>query len=119
MLLDQSKSLGYLIFEIDFEFHFTLKTLDQFDDEGCDNCDDIIHLKGNRERVFDCTSANFDGLIALMDPSDSWVAKWQHLDSNVRGMYAISVSGDIPEQIKRLLRDKNLQYKNRDISQKI
>ena len=54
-----------------------------------------------------------------MDPSDSWVAKWQHLDSNVRGMYAISVSGDIPEQIKRLLRDKNLQYKNRDISQKI
>jgi transcription elongation factor SPT4 len=55
--------------------------LDQFDEEGCDNCDDFLHFKGNRDRVFECTSANFDGMIALMDPNDSWVAKWQRLGS--------------------------------------
>ncbi len=55
------------------------QTLDQFDDEGCDNCEDFLHLRGNRDKVFECTSANFDGMIALMDPTDSWVAKWQRL----------------------------------------
>ncbi len=90
--------------------------MDQFYDEGCDNCDEFLHLKGNRDKGFDCTSANFDGMIALMDPTDSWVAKWQRLDSYVRGMYAISVSGDLPESIKRQL--KNIEYRSRDISQK-
>ncbi len=93
-----------------------MKTLDQFYEEGCDNCDEFLHLKGNRDKGFDCTSANFDGMIALMDPSDSWVAKWQRLDNYVRGMYAISVSGDLPDSIKRHL--KNVEHRSRDISQK-
>ena len=92
--------------------------MDQFDDEGCENCDDFLRLKGNRDKVFECTSSNFDGLIALMDPSDSWVARWQRIDSHVRGMYAISVSGELPEAIKRSLREKDIQIRSRDLSQK-
>jgi len=52
----------------------TLKEL-----RACNNCDDFLHLKHNRDKVFECTSANFDGMIAMMDPTDSWVAKWQRL----------------------------------------
>jgi hypothetical protein len=33
-------------------------------------------------------------------------------------MYAVSVSGDLPEGIKRTLREKNIQVRSRDISQK-
>lgn len=95
-----------------------LQTLDQFDNEGCENCEDILHLKGNRDRVFDCTSANFDGMIAMMDPADSWVAKWQRVDNFARGMYAISVSGELPDAIKRMLREKDVPYRTRDLSQK-
>ncbi|RNA22490.1 transcription elongation factor SPT4 [Brachionus plicatilis] len=95
-----------------------IKTLDQFDNEGCDNCDEFLHLKGNRDRVFDCTSSNFDGMIAMMDPSDSWVAKWQRVDHFVRGMYAISVSGELPDAIKRMLREKDMPYRTRDMSQR-
>lgn len=93
-----------------------IKTLDQFDEEGCDNCERFLHLKGNRDRVFECTSANFDGMLAMMDTHDSWVARWQRIDNFVRGMYAISVSGELPEQIKRSLRDKNIEVRSRDVS---
>jgi transcription elongation factor SPT4 len=92
--------------------------LDQFDEEGCDNCDDFLRLKNNRDRVFDCTSANFDGMMAIMDPTESWVARWQRIDNCVRGMYAISVSGELPENIKRLLREKDIPYRSRDVSHK-
>ena len=33
-------------------------------------------------------------------------------------MYAISVSGDLPEAIKRALREKEIPLRSRDISQK-
>ncbi|CAF1022484.1 unnamed protein product [Brachionus calyciflorus] len=91
-----------------------IKTLDQFFNEGCDNCERFLRLRGNRDRIIDCTSANFDGMIAMMDPQDSWVAKWQRIDHQVRGMYAISVSGDLPNHIIRILNDNDIPYKTRD-----
>lgn len=88
--------------------------MDQFFNEGCDNCEYFLHLRGDRDRILDCTSTNFDGMIAMMDPADSWVARWQNIDNNVRGMYAISVSGDLPEYIKRIMRTRGIRYKNRN-----
>jgi transcription elongation factor SPT4 len=57
-------------------------------------------------------------MIALMDPKDSWVAKWQSIQQYKAGLYAISVSGDLPQILIRQLRDKEIEYKNRDVSQK-
>jgi len=37
------------------------KTQDQFEMDGCDNCDKFLHMKNNRDRVDECTSTNFDG----------------------------------------------------------
>ncbi|KAB0395099.1 hypothetical protein E2I00_000098 [Balaenoptera physalus] len=38
-----------------------LVTIDQFEYDGCDNCDAYLQMKGNREMVYDCTSSSFDG----------------------------------------------------------
>ncbi|KAI2665073.1 Transcription elongation factor SPT4 [Labeo rohita] len=56
-----------------------VKTIDQFEYDGCDNCESYLQMKGNREMVYECTSSSFDGVIAMMSPEDSWVAKWQRI----------------------------------------
>ncbi|RUP42882.1 hypothetical protein BC936DRAFT_137944 [Jimgerdemannia flammicorona] len=33
----------------------------QFRAQGCDNCEDIMRMRGSMERVQECTSSNFDG----------------------------------------------------------
>ena len=40
-------------------------------------------MKNNRENVYDCTSSNFDGMIASAKPEDSWVCKWQRIGKNL------------------------------------
>ena len=52
-----------------------VKTPDQFETDGCDNCENFLHLKRNRENVMDCTSSKFEGMIASCKPRDSWVCK--------------------------------------------
>ena len=70
-----------------------VKTLDQFDRDGCDNCERFLKYRGNRfvtfrhhvtflwnnpmistfrDMVIECTSASFDGLIGMMNPDQSW-----------------------------------------------
>jgi transcription elongation factor SPT4 len=70
-----------------------IRPLSEFVDEGCPNCEDILEvrhptlllnysndqMRGQPERVAECTSINFDGMIAMMDPDGSWVAKWQRI----------------------------------------
>ena len=44
--------------------------------------DEILALTGcqrNRDNVYDCTSSNFEGMIASCKPEDSWVCKWQRI----------------------------------------
>lgn len=41
--------------------NFPSQTIDQFEYDGCDNCDAYLQMKGNREMVYDCTSSSFDG----------------------------------------------------------
>ncbi|KAM3965246.1 transcription elongation factor subunit spt4 isoform 2-T2 [Aphomia sociella] len=40
-----------------------IKTFDQFEYDGCDNCDEFLCMKSNKDNVYDCTSNNFDGSI--------------------------------------------------------
>ena len=56
-------------------------------EETCPNC-----KSKNTE-----TSADFVGMISLMVPSASWVAKWNSLRHRVAGVYAISVPQANPE----------------------
>ncbi|KAH6684196.1 Spt4/RpoE2 zinc finger-domain-containing protein [Tricladium varicosporioides] len=83
--------------------------------EGCPNCEDFLHLAGSQDALLDCTSQVFEGLIALADPSKSWVAKWQRLDGYVKGVYATKVSGKLPDEVIAVMEDEaRLRYVPRD-----
>ncbi|KAI2584212.1 SUPT4H1 isoform 6 [Pan troglodytes] len=95
-------------------FFFHSQTIDQFEYDGCDNCDAYLQMKGNREMVYDCTSSSFDGIIAMMSPEDSWVSKWQRVSNFKPGVYAVSVTGRLPQGIVRELKSRGVAYKSRD-----
>jgi len=73
-----------------------------------------MQLKGSEERVQTCTTHNFDGIIAIIDPETSWVARWQRTSKYVRGMYAVRVKGRIPEEIEAELESRGIKYRPRD-----
>jgi len=80
-----------------------VQTQQDFEVHGCTNCENVLRLKGNKGRVIDCTSPNFQGLVSMMDPESSWVARWQQISGQkyALGLYAISVYGNPPEYIIR------------------
>lgn len=111
--------------------------MEQFEYDGCDNCESFLKMKKNKDRVMDCTSNNFDGMIAVMSPEDSWVCKWQRIskpfcscncsciltfalimfaDRFCKGVYAISVSGKLPNSITRDMKSRGIVYRSRDTS---
>lgn len=88
-------------------------------------------MKGDRERVLEATSAAFDGLIAVVNPQDSWVARFQRCgkagfprqaarefladrcpaDKLAPGTYAVHVSGTLPEHIQDDLDAAGITYR--------
>jgi transcription elongation factor SPT4 len=95
-----------------------IKSISMFEDQGCDNCEDFLPMKGHLDRVYECTSSNFEGMIALMHPEESWVAKWQRISHHVKGMYAVSVTGTLSKSIQRELAQNGRAYRSRDVSLK-
>ncbi|ERT02359.1 transcription elongation factor SPT4 [Sporothrix schenckii 1099-18] len=90
-------------------------TFQRFREEGCPNCEEFLHLAGSPEQIDTCTSQVFEGLITLANPNKSWVARWQRLDGYVRGVYAIKVSGQLPDDVRAQLEDEHrIQYIPRD-----
>eukprot|EP00537_Pseudo-nitzschia_pungens_P018610 CAMPEP_0172399472 /NCGR_PEP_ID=MMETSP1061-20121228/41246_1 /TAXON_ID=37318 /ORGANISM="Pseudo-nitzschia pungens, Strain cf. pungens" /LENGTH=134 /DNA_ID=CAMNT_0013132367 /DNA_START=90 /DNA_END=495 /DNA_ORIENTATION=+ len=81
-----------------------LKTLDQFINEGCENCP-FLDMIDNPERANMCTSAFYEGQAALMDPRESWAAKWIRVDNYLPGVYALSVTGTLDREIQEDLEE--------------
>jgi hypothetical protein len=48
------------------------QTFDQFEYDGCDNCDEFLRMKNNRDNVYDCTSSNFDGYVLFASFLYDW-----------------------------------------------
>ncbi|KAL4002631.1 Transcription elongation factor SPT4 [Acanthocheilonema viteae] len=96
-----------------------IKSVEQFEMDGCDNCERYLGMKGDEEKVSECTSSNFDGMIAATVPEESWVCKWQKINRKVKGIYAVSVSGTLPSHIVQELKAQNIRYKPnmRDMTQ--
>ncbi|KXS14597.1 transcription initiation Spt4 [Gonapodya prolifera JEL478] len=91
-----------------------LKSQRQFLTEGCDNCEPILKLKGSSARIEECTSANYEGIIAMMNPEQSWVARYQRINAYHRGLYAMRVSGRLPEDMEERLESRGVKYFVRD-----
>jgi len=81
---------------------------------GCPNCESALDLKGSPDSVSECTSSNYNGMIALMNPEKSWVGKWQRLEGYVPGMYAVQVIGSLPDDVIDAVRSAGLRYVPRD-----
>jgi len=85
-----------------------------FKREGCPNCEEILNMQGSSERILECTSAQFDGVIAMTQPSESWVARWQRVDRFAKGLYAARVTGKIPLDVQDELVSRGITYRPRD-----
>jgi transcription elongation factor SPT4 len=71
-------------------------------------------MASSPETVGEVTSANFNGIISLTDPKNSWVAKWQRIDGYVPGMYAVQVIGTLPNSYVQDLQEAGVRYVPRD-----
>lgn len=89
-----------------------IKTQEQFYELGCDNCP-FLDMVENSERVNSCTTAFFEGITAVMDPRDSWAAKWIRVDNYLPGVYAISVTGQFDRDIEEDLENQGIRWRCR------
>ena len=60
-------------------------------------CVNANEMQGSQERGADFTTSNYDGLICMLHPEQSWVAKWQRIEKRMVGLYAVKVVGHLPE----------------------
>ncbi|KAI6192155.1 Transcription elongation factor SPT4 [Aphelenchoides bicaudatus] len=88
-----------------------VKSTLMFEEQGCENCENLLNMRGDTEKVDACTSSNFDGMIALTEPEDSWVGRWQGIKTTRPGLYAISVSGTLSREIVIELREHGFRYR--------
>jgi len=88
-----------------------VKTMNQFLDEGCDNCERFLQMRDRQDRVMETTSNVFEGLAAVHQPNDSWVAKYQGLQMLKPGCYALEVTGVMSPEIDNFLKNKNIPYR--------
>ena len=93
-----------------------VKTEDQWYRDGNDNID-CLNMKGDRDMVMECTSAQFDGLVAMMKPHESWAARWQGISSWTPGCYALRVKGTLSNQHVVTLESNGIPYRSLDDQQ--
>ena len=54
-------------------------------------------------------------MIGACQMEDSWVAKWQRIRKCKPGVYAISVSGRLPTELEKYLKNEGITYGSRNI----
>lgn len=74
-----------------------LKTPIQFEKDGCENCEEILGLKGNPSQISKLTTNSYDGMLFVKDVTKSWVARYQRVISP--GLYAVSHRGVVPKEV--------------------
>ena len=63
-----------------------LKTTEQFYEQGCENCP-FLDMPEDMRMVNNFTTAFFEGHVAVMDPRESWAAKWIRVDAYLPGTF--------------------------------
>jgi transcription elongation factor SPT4 len=84
-----------------------VKCFDQFYQDGCENCP-FLELADRQDRVGSCTTSDFGGIVAMMKPDESWLARWEGISKSLPGVYAKEMTGAMPDQIRQFLHDKRI-----------
>lgn len=50
----------------------------------------------------------------MIEPSESWVARWQRIDKRMRGIYAVRVTGRAPQDVIDAIEARGGVYRPRD-----
>lgn len=87
-----------------------VKNFEMFKSDGCENCEDVLSMRGSTDRVLDCTTTNFTGFVALAQPTESWVARWLRVEKGAKGVYAMRVNGLLPDDLVDLVNDRGIKY---------
>lgn len=83
----------------------------QLKTKGCENCTTV-------SKNSNISSNKFKGMVGLVDPDKSWVAKWQRINGLKKGLYALTVEGEVDEEVVveyeksgRIYVDRNESFK--------
>jgi len=76
------------------------------------NCP-FLEMVDDPEKVNACTTAFYEGQAAVMDPRESWVAKWLRVDNYLPGCYAITVTGQFDKDIENELENRGCRWRCR------
>ena len=83
-----------------------IQTTEQFlKERRCPNC--CGNTISDYESLRELTTTNFSGMISLMQPSSSWVGRWNGLRGCKAGVYAIDARAEVS-----LYRDDNARYED-------
>ena len=66
-------------------------------------------MQEDQARVSECTSSFYGGVYSMINPSESWMAKWLRLKTFKRGCYAMSVEGEYGEEVQVMLQNKGIR----------
>ncbi|KAF9763867.1 Transcription elongation factor SPT4 [Nosema granulosis] len=86
-----------------------IKPLSSFRSSGCENCPPLV----------DSLSSKFKGMIAVVQPKTSWVAKWQRISENKPGLYAMTVEGSMSDENIFEIEKTGKTYYDRNVSFKL
>ncbi|XP_059403199.1 transcription elongation factor SPT4-like [Carassius carassius] len=89
-----------------------VKTIDQFEYDGCDNCESYLQMKGNREMVYECTSSSFDGCVITFLRNHSMIIIYSPYPSHKVDV-VFCLSGVVRE-----LKSRGVIYRSRDTAVK-
>lgn len=53
-------------------------------------------------------------MIILKEPTKSWVARWQRVNNFRKGVYAVKVVGNLPDDLLAVIEKSGVSYKPRD-----
>lgn len=92
-----------------------VKDINQFYHQGCSNCEKFVQMKGCWQNIERCSSAKYVGLIALMNPTASEIGFINNIDTSfvVPGIYAASVSGNLPKKVIERMKKEGILFKKK------
>jgi hypothetical protein len=68
-------------------------------------------MQESNQNVLGVTTAFFAGFHAIVDPAESWIAKWLQLRNAKPGVYASEVHGTLPPDAQAMCEAKGYKWR--------